>query len=88
MAKKKAAKPVKGKLFFHWEGKDRLSSSEEASIRARTKRRARRHFRGETVKHRVIEHTPFTITFAFKRRTGKPVSIRWRKPEGEHLSSP
>lgn len=77
MPKKKAG-PKKTKFYFHWEGKDRLTSSEQETVKAKTKRRARRHFKGVEVRHRVVDKTPTSITFAFKRRSGAPVTIRWR----------
>jgi hypothetical protein len=67
------------KLYFHWEGKERLAKSEQDAIRTKTKRRARRHFRGEPVRHRVISKSETTITFAFKRRSMHPITIRWRR---------
>ena len=66
------------KFYFHWEGKTLLTPAQQEEIKTKTKRRARRHFRGQVVRHRVVEKTPLTITFKFKRCTGSPVTIRWR----------
>lgn len=67
------------KFFFHWEQKDSLSASRINEIKTKTKRRARRHFQGKPIRHRVVEKTPTSITFAFQRRSGGPsVTIRWR----------
>lgn len=70
---------MKRKLFFHWDGKvEILSETEKAEIKEKTKRRAKRHFEGQTPNHRVIEQSPTSITFAYRRRSGGPVTIRWR----------
>jgi len=48
------------------------------ALRLKTKRRALRHFRGKEVTHRVVEKSANSISFAYFRGSGKPVSIRWR----------
>lgn len=80
---------MKRKLFFHWDGKvSILSETEKAEIKEKTKRRAKRHFEGQTPTHRVIEQSPTSITFAYRRRSGGPVTIRWRYEVVDKKPSP
>ncbi len=49
------------------------------ALKVKTKRRALRHFAGKEVRHRVTEKKADTIEFAYFRRSGNPVRIRWQK---------
>ena len=49
-------------------------------LKEKTKRRALRHFNGKEVRHRVTAKKPDSIEFAFFRRSGTPLKIRWQKP--------
>jgi hypothetical protein len=55
------------------------SKSQLDEIKKKTRRRAIRHFEGKEVKHRVTEKKPDSIEFAFFRRSGNPVKVRWQK---------
>jgi hypothetical protein len=72
-----AKKKPRKKLFFHWENKAALTDAQAELIKAKSKRRAKRHFAGGKIRHRVVTVTQDSITFAFKRHTNR-VTIRWR----------
>src|SRR5512135_509837 len=67
------------KLVCTLTNEDSKSKAEITKIKAKTRRRAIRHFEGKEVKHRVTEKKPDSIEFAFFRRSGKPVKVRWQK---------
>lgn len=65
------------------EGRDKKAIE---SIKEKTRPRAIRYFRSlerpgteKEVKHRVTDRSENEIEFAYFRRTGKPMHIRWRK---------
>jgi hypothetical protein len=64
-------------LYWNIEGDESHPQEVIEQIKAKTRRRATRHFRGKEVRHRVIEKKPDTIRFAFFRRSGTPLKIRW-----------
>lgn len=70
---------AKKKLFFHWENAGHLSETTKNEIRQKTKGRAKRHWKGDNIHHRVVNKSDTEITFAFFRRTGNRVTIRWRR---------
>lgn len=45
----------------------------------KTRRRAERHFKGGTVKHRVTRREDGLIEFSFSRRAGVPIRIAWQE---------
>lgn len=70
-----------GKLFVRVRGKEGRSDAVLSELRAKSKRRALRHFKGKEIRHRVVHKDATSIEFAFMRRTGKPVYFRWRRVE-------
>jgi hypothetical protein len=67
------------KLVCTLTGEDSRSKTEIEKIKVKTRRRALRHFDGKEVRHRVTEKKADSIEFAYFRRSGKPVKIRWQK---------
>jgi hypothetical protein len=62
-------------------GKNARNAYDLADLKAKTKRRALRYFRGVEVKHRVVNKDANSIEFAFFRRSGTRLQIRWRRVE-------
>lgn len=81
---------MKRKLFFHWDGNvSILSEAEKEIIKEKTKRRAKRYFEtGVLPGHRVVASDPTSVTLAYRRTTGGPVTIRWRWEEVTKKPSP
>lgn len=73
--------PEEAKLVCELKGEERLDADVIRKLKAKTRRRAKRHFAGKEVRHRVTKKEAGSIEFAFFRRSGKPLSIKWRKPE-------
>ena len=74
------APPPTPELHLMWnidEGEGGHSKEVVERIKAKTRRRATRYFTGKEVRHRVLERKPDSIRFAFFRRSGKPLRIRW-----------
>jgi hypothetical protein len=89
---RKAAEPppaptmtVHGDLKCEVEGNTteaRFSADGIDRIKVKTERRARRHFGGTSskeIRHRVTEKNADSITFAYFRRSGKPLKVRWTR---------
>lgn len=70
-----------GKLFVRIKGKEGRSAATLSELRAKSKRRALRHFKGKEVRHRVVHKDASSIEFAFMRRSGNPIYFRWRRVE-------
>jgi len=69
-------------LYYRITGKDGRGEEQIATLKAKSKRRSVRHFRGVDVKHRVVKKDTTSIEFAwFRRNKGTPVHIRWRKAD-------
>jgi len=69
---------------FTWEVKGnepKHSEDEIDRLKRKTERRARRYFAGKEVRHRVTVKGKDSIEFSFFRRSGKPVKIKWTRPE-------
>ncbi len=67
------------KLVCTLQNEDSKSVAIIKELKAKTRRRALRHFAGKEVRHRVTEKKPDSIEFSFFRRSGKPVKIKWQK---------
>lgn len=85
---RKPASPVLVKaedLMYNIRGDEGRDAAVIEAIKTKTKRRALRYFNGTSereVRHRVTEKKTDSIEFAFFRRSGKPLHIRWQnKPE-------
>lgn len=67
------------RLVCEMEGHTTRSEEVMTKLKEKTERRARRHFAGKNVKHRVVKKDENSIEFAFFRRSSSPTRLRWQK---------